>query len=347
VDPSILIGWLGHLAEVRLQARIQALEDRLRELVDERRAVIREPYPQYRGDPDAIPPPHREYTRRDVTCSSLWEQLLYEGVMEGLGYAKNRIPFRLLAQSVRLETLRKYNLDDAHTIMALLFGAAGLLPPTRSLALRESRQYVRSLRRRWKEIRPALKCALLHEGDWLFFRLRPANFPTARLAASVFLLPELFGEDGLRNLVAIFKNEGGRATDRIRALQALFRVRPDAYWSGHLHFRATSQARGIALGRARINELLINSVIPFTLLYARTFNAHAIKNRAREILAALPAGEWNSITRLMERDLSGGKGGLRSAVGQQGALQLYYGYCAQRLCADCDVGKLLFPRVST
>ncbi len=64
------------------------------------------------------------------------DQLLYEGLMEGMGYAKNRVPFLFLARSVSLEALRRFGLEDRETVAAILFGAAGLLP--RSVADTES-----------------------------------------------------------------------------------------------------------------------------------------------------------------------------------------------------------------
>ena len=52
-------------------------------------------------------------------------QLLYEGVMEALGYARNRKPFRELAQRVPFAQLMGKSDEE---IQAVLFGVAGLLP---------------------------------------------------------------------------------------------------------------------------------------------------------------------------------------------------------------------------
>ncbi len=108
---------------------MHALGERLKQLIDEQQTTLREPYPRYYGNPDDIPAPQNEYTRKDYASRALWDQVLYEGIVEGMGYAKNRVPFRALSHNLRLEMLRQCTITDSQTMMALLFGAAGLLPP--------------------------------------------------------------------------------------------------------------------------------------------------------------------------------------------------------------------------
>ena len=54
-----------------------------------------------------------------------FEQLLYQGIMEALGYTKNSKSFRELAQRVPLSEIRG---KSDESIQAILFGVAGLLP---------------------------------------------------------------------------------------------------------------------------------------------------------------------------------------------------------------------------
>ena len=61
-----------------------------------------------------------------------FEQLLYEGIMEALGYERNSKPLRELAQHVPFTDLdQKSELE----IQAMLFGVAGLLPSQREKPL--------------------------------------------------------------------------------------------------------------------------------------------------------------------------------------------------------------------
>jgi hypothetical protein len=334
---------LRRVAAERLETRVHLLEERLKQLIDEQQMTLREPYPRYYGDPDDIPAPQSEYTRRDYASRALWDQLLYEGIVEGMGYAKNTVPFRALSRNVTLEVLRQFTITDSQTMMALLFSTAGLLPTTRSVHNRKSRAYLRPLRQRWRELRPLLRTPLLHEADWLFFRLRPGNFPTARLAALCFLLPSLFGNDGLRRLIGIFSAGEWTANKRIIALTRLFCCVPDDFWKHHVTFGEEAGRPGARLGRDRIIELLINAVIPVVLLYGRLFRDPVLQSHAQNVYYRLPASHDNTITRAIREQVLHGAILPPSAWMQQGMIQLYKLYCTQNRCRQCDIGARYFP----
>ena len=344
VSTSVIRRWIEHQAEARMQLKIHRFHERLRELIDERRSIVREPYPRYYGNPDDIPKPREAFTQRDAASRQLWEQLLYEGMMEGLGYAKNEAAFAALARSVPLVTLARQGLHDTPAIMALLFGTAGLLPSTRKVSDRESRAYLRPLRRRWRELRPVIKGPLLHEADWRFFRLRPGNFPTVRLAAFCRLLPKLFGEDGFRRTVTLFKSHTLSSKDRRRGLVVQCTDTPDLFWLHHYRFARASRTSGSGLGASRADDLVVNVILPIVLLYARVFRDATVRRNARAFLADLPPTQQNTICRRVEEQLLGDKVRLGSAFLQQGAIQLYRFYCQLGRCDECEVGKIAFQR---
>jgi hypothetical protein len=259
--------------------------------------------------------------------------------MEGLGYSKNREAFRSLAHNVSLRILQQFGLSNTQTAMAILFGAAGLLPPARRIPEKESKQYVHMLRRHWNDIRPRLHIPLLHEAQWKFFRLRPANLPPARLASFTFLLPRLFGEGCLRKLMGVFRTPGLTPRGRHGALRGFFRFQPDAFWSRHLHFGHPSHSKGITLGCARIDDIIINTVIPFALLYSNLFRQHQIEHNAIVLYRTLPPLQKNIMTVEIERQLLHGVMPLSTAQLHQGALQLLNRYCREDRCPLCLVGK--------
>jgi hypothetical protein len=341
VPGDLIRSWLRALARERLELRVRDLHGRLCELIDETRGAAREPFKRYHGDPGEIPPPRSGYTRSEYAMHSVWEQLLYENLLEGMGYRNNRAPFRALAQSVRLADLKRFDLQDTPTMQAILFGAAGLLPVPRTLAARESRAAVHALRRRWKEIRPALRIPLLHEADWLFFRLRPSNFPTARIASFACCLPSLFGPGALRALIALFSGEPPSPRALRGGVAALFRFTPDAYWSCHRHFRSTGPGGGIAIGRERVADCTVTVLIPFVMLYARIFTSVPAYRGAHTLLDALPPPRWNAVTRAVRAGLLKERVPLTTACEHQGALQLHRVYCMQGRCGECRVGKYL------
>lgn len=341
VPSDIMKRWIERLAHERMEMKIRRFEERLKELIDERKLVIREPYPRYYGNPDEIPPPTKEYTRRDFANKMLWEQLLYEAIMEGLGYSNNTDAFLELAQSMRLNILRQQGLSDRSAMMALLFGAAGLLPSERAVVDKDARMYVRTLRRRWKAFCPSFKGRILQPGDWMFFRLRPSNFPTARLASICFLIPSLFADEGFRTLIGFFKKEALSTKQRIENSRMLFQFEPDEFWQHHYRFDQPPSRNGVSIGIQRINDLVLNCILPVVLLYARLFKDQGVRTNALRVLESLPAPEENHITRLLQQQLLKTRARFDSAFVQQGGIQLYKFFCTPVRCSECEIGKHL------
>jgi hypothetical protein len=334
--PRLVLPWLETLAGQRLEMRVRTLEGRMRLLADEAHCPMHAPLPDSTGQAATIPGPVLPQAPPDLARGEFWDQLLFEGVMEGMGYAKNQQPFLALARTLTLKRLRVFGLEDTNTMLALLLGTAGLLPSPRTIADEECRRYLLSLRRRWRKLRPYMKIPLLHEGDWLFFRLRPANFPTARLAAMAFLLRQMFTPDSMETVQAIIMSPASVA-QRTRALTMLLAVRPDDFWGRHLLFAGAS-GQGVAIGRSRSLDIITNTLIPLTLLHARTYPGTTAEERIRELYAGLPAPSPNTVTRIVQRDLLGRRFRLHTALLRQGALQLYRFYCLPRRCLHCVIG---------
>jgi len=315
VPSAILHKRLLQLGWERLKRRSHELEDRLR------RILLEEHGPAY----DA----------HELLSESAWRQLFYEGVMEGLGFAKNRKAFRTLAESVPLQLLQNFHLQDTEVMQAILFGAAGLLPSSRGLPHRENRILVRRLRSRWRMLRPTVRRPLLHEADWLFFRLRPVNFPTARLAAMSFLLPVFFREDCFRRISGCFAEGAPSAREGLQILRKMFVVHPDEYWRGHLDFRNAGSSCGVALGTGRVDAIILHLVLPAMMLRARLSGNRTLATRARAMALVLSPPPSNALTRMMERDFLRGYGGFRAAVVRQGLMQLWKKYCRKGRCGHC------------
>jgi hypothetical protein len=327
VPDTILHKRLLRLGWERLKRRSYELEDRLTHLLQEEHGPA--------------------YDTHELLSEPVWRQLFYEGVMEGLGFAKNRKAFRTLAESVPLQLLQNFHLQDNEVMQAILFGAAGLLPSSRGLSHRENRRLVRRLRSRWRMLRRTIRRPLLHEADWLFFRLRPVNFPTARLAAMSFLLPVFFREDCLRRIFRCFAEGAPSAREGLQNLRKMFVVRPDKYWRGHLDFRNAGSSCGIGLGAGRVDAIILHLVVPAVMLRARLSGNRAFAARARAMARVLSPPPSNALTRLMERDLLRGREGFRGAVMRQGLMLLWKEYCRKRRCRHCPFLSTVSTRRTT
>jgi hypothetical protein len=153
-----------------------------------------------------------------------------------------------------------------------------------------------------------------------------------------YLLPSLFSGNCIRRLIEIFKREQERPSDRAQLIYSLFVFQPDEFWRHHYRFSSNRSPSGAAIGTARINELLVNGILPILLLYGRIFRDPVVRTSARDLLTSIPVSE-NSITRTLQQQLLRGKMKLQSAFLQQGAIQLHKFYCSPIRCRECAVGR--------
>lgn len=346
VPAEVLLRCIRRLTLERLELKLRRFDERLRELAqisllavhdhDEGRQRWR-----IQGDPDDIPPPFRELTARELSRRDFWDQVLYEGLMEGLGYSKNREPFLRLARAVTIKNILSQGiLPDPEALQALLLGAAGLLPSIKSVHDDASRIYLRRLTLLWREHRGAYRSSILHTADWQLFPTRPANFPTLRIAAACDLVIKILRADLFRALMETLRasSDGFAALQSIRNLLA---VSPHPFWIHHYRFGAATARPTQPLGARRTDELITNTVIPLALLYARIFKDKATRRGALQIFDSMRSPGENSITRLLQKQLLRNKIPITSAALQQGLLQLYKYYCREERCGECEVGELV------
>lgn len=358
VPPEVILSWLKKLGLERMELKIRRFEERLHELAEEEHLRIKEPAMRYGTipfgvNPEDLPPPTTPPPLRLFTKSALWSQLLYEGIFEALGFAKNREPFLRLAQNVRLERIK--NLSEQFpkeefvpATEAHLFGAAGLLKADIRSLNSEAKQYVQRLRTLWKTIQASYKGEILHPSDWKFFRLRPENFPTVRVAGAARFCTVMLNNNFLKTIIQTIKSEQP-SKEKFRRLESLFIIPAEGFWRTHYHFTHQTKGELITLiGKNRANDILVNVLLPIALLYARIFKDRDVRHGALQIFHKLPPLAENSVTKIIMQQLIypvyGVKNKLprQSAMMQQGMLQLYKYYCVEERCAECAVGKIVF-----
>jgi len=347
VRPELLKDWIRHLAVERLELKLRRFDERLRELAQVQLLAVhdqRDRRSRWRiqGNLDDIPPPHAELLLKNLVNREFWDQLLYEGVMECLGYSKNQEPFLRLARAVTLQEVRAQRIENnEEALQALLLGAAGLLPKLKTLSDRESRVFVRHLTAEWRIQKRLYRSAILHSADWQFFPTRPANFPTLRIAAATSLVHTILCDDLFRKIIEVLKGSGD-GTSGIQSLRTLLAVRPLTFWISHYRFEHASSKPVQSLGPERTDAVIANAIIPLSLLYARTFKDRIVREGALRLFESMPPAAENSITLMMQRQLLKERFHLSSVSAQQGVIQLYKFYCREERCAECDVGVAVF-----
>ena len=335
---------LKKLSTERLELKIRRFDERLKELAEQRIQSLQEPprtygEPPIEGAPEEVPLPSTEMPLHMLSRKEFWEQLVYEGIMEGLGYRKNREPFLKLARKLHLAMLKQYHVADTRNgLEGALYGAAGLIPSPREMKEKESRVYASSLQQEWDSLRPLLRVTPMEQTEWHFFPTRPRNFPTLRIAAAASLIERLCIGEMFRDANQILKSPG-KEQEKTQALEKLFTVKVSDFWLTHYNFDSSSPSSLAALGRSRIHDIIINTLIPVTLLHARKYKDRNAREAILKYYRNFPPLSENSITQLIETQLFKSKGKLDGASDQQGAIQLYKFYCSEGRCKECLVEK--------
>ncbi len=227
-----------------------------------------------------------------------------------------------LARALPLRTLQKHR-NSLPQLEALLFGTAGLLPEPDETET----DYLAMLRREYQFLAAKYNLAVkqLPTHIWKWGRLRPAGFPTMRLAQ----LARLIQEHGSLFSVLV-------STDDSTALVKALQITPSAYWQTHYRFGKAANKVSASLGGATVEGLLVNTAAPLLAAYAKHKDVPDLLDRAVALLEQLPA-EDNQITRLWDNiGLN-----VRNAFDSQASIELYNEFCSQKRCLSCQIGIAL------
>lgn len=249
--------------------------------------------------------------------SNNWEEVCYRAVAQSFGLPVNAAPFLELARSLPHTLLARHR-PSLMQLEALLFGQAGMLAG----AFHD--EYPLQLQQEYNFLRYKYKLQPIPAHSWKWLRMRPASFPTLRIASLAALLhkaPHLFSR--------ILE------TESISRFEQLFSVQPSAYWQEHYRFDGpVTQTR--CPGRLAIHNILINTILPLLFLYGREKGQSCYQDRALAFMEALPAEE-NKISNAWE------EAGIeqQNALDSQALLELKQHYCDEKRCLQCAIGAKL------
>jgi hypothetical protein len=277
------------------------------------------------------------------------EQVLYEGIMEALGYSKNRESFIQLAKKVQFAQLAGRNIEE---IQAILFGVAGLLPKVDILNDASSidddaSEYIARLKDLWSTTDEIYKSQQMQAEQWKFFRLRPSNFPTRRIAGISHILTTC--KDGslmLRFLPLI--EEAVAHKEKIKQIyKKLWNVmmpKAEGYWAEHSTFGGKPHKKTVYLiGKERAADILVNIVLPLAYLWATRVQSRQLSEAIQLLYDKHPKLEDNVITNQVIQQLFCEKRMARSVINtakrQQGLIYLYKMFCSSRICDVCPLIK--------
>lgn len=246
-----------------------------------------------------------------------WEAVLYKMLFKNFGLKVNGDAFLNLANSLDFSIIRKEK-PNIKSIESLLFGQAGLLNGT----IQEG--YYRLLQNEFEYLQKKYKLPSIFKSQVQFFRLRPNNFPTIRLAQLSALLHQH------KNLFSEIME-----TYQLKDFYKLFNVSISEFWKTHYSFTAVSKKSNKKLTASFVDLLLINTIVPLQFMYFKQTNKldeAKLINIIRQIKPEKNAiiDKFNKLKIISN-----------SALESQALLQLRNDYCTKQKCVQCAIGNLL------
>lgn len=262
------------------------------------------------------------------------DRALVGATLRALGFSPNADAMAELARRLPLEDVR--HLGDPIEVDALLFGLAGLIPQPRGLAATDptGAVYATGLAHRFEWLRQGTSASPMAAQQWTYFRLRPSNFPTRRVAQAAALLAP---GGPLRDRPIERFREALRAEKPVVALRTLLQTpEPSAFWRDHVRFGQITRPSSARIGQERADRILTDAVLPVLSLDARVRRDAAQSASVLKVLTTLPAADDVIVRAYLSE-------GFRpaDALEAQGLHALARGYCAETRCLRCAVGRHL------
>ncbi len=273
-----------------------------------------------------------------------FEQLLYEGIMEALGYERNSKAMRELAQHVPFADLdQKSELE----IQATLFGVAGLLPSQREKPLPPEATDdpgVVALEEQWRTSEYAELPPRMTEARWSFTG-RPFNHPARRIAAMAQLIHRCQGSLMMYFLPICEKVATAntkRALQTIHTeLRAHLMLEPTGYWNKHSNFGLKSTRTTALIGKDRAVDIIINKILPVAYIWAVEADSQQLQEAVLRLYSVGAKSTGNKIIRKIDEQIFTQPQQMRhlkpTAKTEQGFIRLYKNYCADQLCDLCPI----------
>jgi hypothetical protein len=247
-----------------------------------------------------------------------WEQSFYIKLAANFGFKVNQLPFELIARNTPLNIIAKHK-ENLYQIEALLFGQAGLL----EVSFQES--HLQLLQNEYSYLKKKYQLTNIDAHLWKFSRMRPVNFPSIRIAQFASLIHQ---SSHLFSKII--------ATESPEELIRLFKVTASSFWDTHYTFVNKTPQRKKNIGKSAIENLIINTLVPFIFVYGKHYGNENKCDFALQLLTRL-SPEKNSITNIWSALGFAPKDALQS----QAFIELKNNYCNEKKCLQCSIGHFV------
>jgi hypothetical protein len=257
-----------------------------------------------------------------------FEQIIYSALLEALGYSKNKFQMIKVAEQLPYKMLRKFYSQGMtyEEFIALVIVYTNLINALPS-------SFPKQFKNKWIELynkQDFIKDQTLTI-SWNTFRIRPVNNPAIRFLQLSDLIYKSF-EKGMENYIFslfTFSKEEYNLKDFKKNLYDFFSYEADYF---PLNYK---------MGKSRIDTILINIIIPISILYAKKMQYNNLKTVAQKIFTEYPATTDNFILDFMSKYMDSNQRKIikKKSLYQQGMLNIYYSFCNNHLCDFCVENK--------
>ncbi|MBS1774440.1 MAG: DUF2851 family protein [Bacteroidetes bacterium] len=250
-----------------------------------------------------------------------WRNMLYWRMAANFGFKVNADAFLQLALSIPHNVFAKGG--SLLQTEAILFGQAGMLEG------QFKDEYPNQLKKEYEYLKQKYQLTPMPVHLWKFLRLRPANFPTIRIAQFAALIHKSFH---LFSQIVEKHN--------IKEILPLLDVTASEYWDNHYQFDEPAERKQKKrLGTSSIHNIIINTIAPVQFLYAAEQGTAREQELALQLLDTISA-EKNAIINLWNNN--GWKAA--NAGHSQAMIQLFNSYCSKKRCLECSIGLSLLKQ---
>ncbi|PQJ74843.1 DUF2851 family protein [Polaribacter gangjinensis] len=243
-----------------------------------------------------------------------FEAVLFMQLAKNFGLKINGEAFFKLATSLDFSIIQKVRFDEMQ-LSALLFGQAGFLDEDVEIPFHNQ------LRTEYYYLKHKHQLQSIHKSHFQFFRMRPPNFPTIRLAQLINLIHQ--HQNLFSKIIEIDQKED---------FYKLFNVDVLDFWKTHFTFETTSKKSAKKLTKSFVDLLLINTIIPLKFVYLQTKTDFDEETILRLIQQITP--EKNSII----DTFSSLQITAKNAMESQALIELKNNYCTKKRCLHCAIG---------
>ena len=249
-----------------------------------------------------------------------WEAVLFCLLAKNFGLNTNGDLFLKMAATIPFSIIRKESADLLN-LEALFFGFTGLLDEEKEDV------YYENLKVRFAYLAHKHQLESSNFEKVQFFKHRPDNFPTIRLAQ----LASLY--HNRQNLFSQLID-----VDKINDIYSVFDIQVSDYWIDHYVFDKISPVKKKKLSHSFIDLILINTIIPLQFTYAKSQGKDILEDLIGLLIKA-PAENNIIIEKFSYFGIKAS-----NAFDSQSLLQLKNEYCNMSKCMECAIGLSLLKK---